>query len=89
VIDFVPGLLTMGFLVAAVFFVKFWARTRDPLFIAFAIAFALFSAEQALLAEARVAREEETWFYLLRLCGFLIIIAGIVLKNRRSERAPP
>lgn len=86
--EFVPGLLTMGFLVAALFFLRFWASTRDALFVAFAIAFALFAVEQALLAEAQVAREEQTWFYILRLCGFLLIIAGIVAKNRRSDRIP-
>ena len=87
--EFVSGLLTMGFLTAALFFLKFWARTRDLLFVAFAIAFALFAAEQALLAVAQVAREERTWFYLLRLAGFLLIIAGVVVKNRGFERAPP
>jgi hypothetical protein len=87
--EFVSGLLTMGFLTAALFFLKFWARMRDLLFVAFAIAFALFAAEQALLAVAQVAREERTWFYLLRLAGFLLIIAGVVVKNRGSERAPP
>ena len=82
--EFSSGLLTMGFLVAALFFLKFWARTRDLLFMAFAIAFALFAAEQGLVAIALVAREERTWFYLLRLCGFLLIIAGI-----GSERGAP
>lgn len=85
--DFVSGLLAMGFLVAALFFLRFYVRTRDALFIAFAIAFALFGAEQAMLALADAAREERSWFYLMRLCGFVLIIAGIVMKNREG-RAP-
>jgi len=82
--EFVSGLLTMGHLVAALFFCKFWQRTRDELFAAFAIAFTLFAAEQALLALAQGTREEQTWYYLLRLCGFVLIIVGIAMKNRRA-----
>lgn len=86
--DFITGLITMGYLVAALFFLKFWARTRDRLFISFFVAFALFATEQALLVLTGVSREERTWFFLLRLCGFLLIILGIVDKNRRSVSSP-
>ena len=82
--EFVSGLLTMGHLVAALFFFKFWARTHDALFAAFAMAFMLFAAEQTLLALSQASREESTWYYLLRLCGFVLIIAGIVAKNRQT-----
>ena len=83
--DFVSGLTTMGYVAAALFFLKFFARTADRLFVAFFIAFLLFAAEQGLLTWSRAAREEQTWFYLLRLCGFLLIIAGVIDKNRRSD----
>jgi hypothetical protein len=87
--EFVSGLLTMGHLVAALFFFKFWARTRDALFAAFAIAFVLFAAEQALLAFSQASREERTWYYLLRLCGFVLIIIGIANKNRKLSGNSP
>jgi hypothetical protein len=86
--DFVSGLITMGYLASALFFLKFWARTADRLFLAFFIAFLLFATEQGLLAWSRMAREEQTWFYLLRLCGFLLIIAGVIDKNRRADSSP-
>ena len=86
--DFVSGLITMGYLASALFFLKFWSRTADRLFLAFFIAFLLFAIEQGLLAWRGVAREEQTWFYLLRLCGFLLIIAGVMDKNRRSDSSP-
>ena len=57
-------------------------RTRDPLFAAFAAAFGLFSLEQILIAWVGLPREEQTWFYLLRLFAFLLIIAAILRKNR-------
>jgi hypothetical protein len=87
--DSTSGLLTAGFLVAALFFLKFYARTRDALFIAFAVAFALFAAEQALLALGGLDREERTWFYLLRFAGFLLIIVGILAKNRGAASRGP
>jgi hypothetical protein len=88
--DFVSGLIAMGYLASALFFLKFWARTADRLFLAFFIAFLLFATEQGLLTWSDVTREEQTWFYLLRLCGFLLIIAGVIDKNRRSgpQRSP-
>ena len=83
--DFVSGLITMGYVASALFFLKFWTRSRDRLFLTFFAAFALFATEQALLVWTGVSREERTWFYLLRLCGFVIILAGVVDKNRRSH----
>lgn len=80
---FVSGLITMGFLVSGLFFVRFWVRTRDTLFAAFAAAFWLLAANQALLALSNLPVEERSWMYLLRLAAFAIIIVAIALKNRR------
>ena len=87
--EFVHGLITMGFVVASVFFLRFWARTRDGLFAAFAIAFALLALNQGLIAELDVPREELSRVYLLRVAAFGIIIAGIVWKNRGSRTPRP
>ncbi|HEV7436144.1 MAG TPA: DUF5985 family protein [Pseudorhizobium sp.] len=80
---FISGLITMGFLVSGLFFVRFWVRTRDGLFAAFAAAFWLLAANQALLALSNLPVEERSWMYLLRLAAFAIIIVAIALKNRR------
>lgn len=80
---FVSGLITMGFLVSGLFFIRFWVRTRDGLFAAFAAAFWLLAANQALLALSNLPVEERSWMYLLRLAAFAIIILAIALKNRR------
>ena len=37
-IDFLSGAVTMGFVIAGLFFLRFWKRTREGLFIAFAFA---------------------------------------------------
>jgi len=81
--DFLSGAVTMGFAVAGLFFLRFWRRTGDTLFAAFAVAFWLLGLSQALLALADVPVEERSWLYVLRLAAFLVILAGILRKNRR------
>lgn len=89
--NFVFGLITMGYIVAGLFFAKFWHRSRDPLFAIFAVAFWLLAANQAIVAVIAVPREEQSWTYLLRLAAFVLIAIAIIHKNaagradRRSE----
>jgi hypothetical protein len=81
---FLSGALTMGFLVAGLFFLRFWKRTRDGLFVAFALAFWLLGLTQALLALSNIPVEERSWLYLLRLAAFALILVSIWWKNRRG-----
>ena len=83
-IDFLSGAITMGFVVAGLFFLRFWKRTRDGLFIAFALAFWLLGLGQALLSFTDIPVEERSWLYLLRLAAFLLILISIWWKNRRG-----
>lgn len=76
------GLIIAGDLVAALFFLKFWRRSGDTLFAIFAAAFLLLALGQALLALSDVPVEERSWIYLVRLAAFVLIIGGIVHKNR-------
>jgi hypothetical protein len=80
--DFIAGAVTMGYVVAGLFFLRFWRRTRDPLFRAFAVAFWLLGLGQALLSFAAVLVEDRSWLYLIRLLAFLIILGAIIRKNR-------
>jgi hypothetical protein len=80
-IEFSAGLITMGYVVAGLFFLRFWRRTGDKLFLAFCCAFWLFALNQALVPLSGLSREETSWFYLLRLAGFVLIIAAILSKN--------
>ena len=79
--DFFSGMIAMGFAICAVFFLRFWRRTRDSLFLVFSIAFLLLALNQALSTMLGLLLEERSWLYLLRLAAFLIIIAAIVRKN--------
>lgn len=78
---FLYGMVTMGYMVAGLFFAKFWARNRDPLFIIFALAFWILAASQILLAIFNLPREEQGLIYVLRLLAFALIIAAIIHKN--------
>jgi hypothetical protein len=79
--DFFSGMIAMGFAVCAVFFLRFWRRTHDSLFLVFSIAFLLLALNQALTTLLGLPLEERSWLYLLRLAAFLIIIGAIVRKN--------
>ena len=81
---FLSGAVTMGFVVAGLFFLRFWKRTGDGLFMAFALAFWLLSLNQALLALTDIPVEERSPLYLIRLAAFGLIIASIWMKNRRA-----
>lgn len=83
-LDFLAGAITMGYVVAGLFFLRFWSRTRDGLFLAFALAFALLGAAQALLAFSNVLVEERSWLFLLRLAAFSLILFSVWRKNRRA-----
>jgi hypothetical protein len=81
-LDFGSGLITMGFFIGGLFFLRYWRRTADPLFGAFAIAFWLLALSQALQVTLSIPLEERSWVFLLRLAAFALIIAAIVFKNR-------
>lgn len=83
-LDFLSGAITMGFLVAGFFFLRFWKRTRESLFLAFAAAFWLLGLAQALLAFTNIPVEERSWLFLLRLAAFSLILVSIWRKNRRA-----
>lgn len=87
--EFLYGVLTAANLVAAAFFLRFYIRTKQRLLLMFAFAFVLFAGNQAILGTEVAQLEEEANAYLLRLAGFILIIAGIVSTNfgrrRRNE----
>ena len=79
----VSGALAMGYVVVALFFLHFWARSRDRLFALFSFAFGVLAVQRLAITLTRGAMEDQTVFYLLRLAAFVVIIVAIVDKNRR------
>ena len=88
-IEFMSGAVTLGFLVATLFFLRFWRKTADRLFLAFAIAFALLALNQGLAQWLGAADERVGYTYLLRIVGFVLILVAIIDKNLQGGRRRP
>ena len=82
---YLGGLISMGFIVASVFFLRFWSKTRDSLFLVFALAFVLFALNQALISLGIFPRDQQSAIYLLRLAGYGLIIFAIIRKNMQGS----
>jgi len=85
-VDFLSGAITLGFFVAAAFFLRFWRRTHDRLFLAFSAAFVLLALNQALAAFLGAGDELTPYTYVLRVLGFVLILSAIVDKNVSANR---
>ena len=87
-IEFLSGAVTLAFLLSAVFFLRFWRKTSDRLFLAFAVAFVLFALNQGFAHVLSVYHESTSFIYVLRVLGFLLILAAILDKNFSSGGPP-
>ena len=79
------GATTMGSLVVGLFFLRFYARRKDPLFGYFGAAFWLLAINNAALGLSTAAEEARIGWYVLRLLAFVLIIVGIIGKNRTTD----
>lgn len=85
-IPFLAGATVLGFGLAGLFFLRFWTKTRDQLFLVFTLAFWLLGLSQALLVFSNVPVEERTHLYLVRLAAFALILVAVWRKNRTADR---
>jgi hypothetical protein len=85
---FMEGACAFGFLIATLFFLRFWRRTHDRLFLYFAIAFLIMAANHAVVSLWQIPGQR-AYFYLPRLVAFLLIICGIVDKNLPRDGKGP
>lgn len=79
------GALVVMCALAGLFFLRYWQLTSDRFYLWFASAFATFAINWGLLAYDHGDSERAPYIYLVRLFGFVQIIAAIVLKNRASR----
>ena len=85
-IEFLAGAATVGYLVAAGFFLRYWRKTAERLFLIFAVAFVLLALNQALGHLLSVVSEPASFVYGLRALAFALILAAIVDQNLSSRR---
>jgi Family of unknown function (DUF5985) len=86
VLMFLSGAIVTAFLACGVFFLKFWWRSRDLLFAAFAAAFWLLALNAGLVALAPQHGEARSWFYLPRIAAFSLITLAVIGKNAMGGR---
>ncbi|HEX2079515.1 MAG TPA: DUF5985 family protein [Longimicrobium sp.] len=79
---FLAGAIAMAYLVAGLFFLKFWRRSGDRLFLAFSVSFALLAAQRAGLAALVDDPEAALPLYGVRALAFILILLAIIDKNR-------
>jgi hypothetical protein len=82
---YLSGMVTAGLVAAGVYFVRFWSRSRDPLFLAFTGAFWLLALSETLVALVPAPSGGQSWYYLLRVPAFLLIAVAIVHKNAGGD----
>jgi len=58
-----------------------WRRTRDPLFLSFAIAFIVEACNRVCLLFIDKPNEGKPVIYLVRLVVFLVLLIAIIKKN--------
>jgi hypothetical protein len=79
---FLLGVVVTSSFVAAGFFARFWIATRDPLFLAFAAAFALEGLNRIAFLFLDKPNMGDELIYVVRLSSYLLILAAIANKNR-------
>ena len=83
---FLWGGFSMGAIVAGLFFLRFYRDTRDRFFLIFALAFWVLALDRLFLTVFSPSNENQHYVYLMRLTAFLLIIGGIIDKNRSAKR---
>jgi hypothetical protein len=82
----VQGAAVMCSLAIGLFFMRFWWKSRDRLFLMFAVAFWIFGINRLMLTFVGSDSEHRLWLYLIRLACFSLIIYAVIDKNRREHR---
>jgi len=84
---YMAGAITIGYLLAAAFFLRFWRKTADRLFLAFGAAFVLLAVNQLISTVLEAGDERAVYAYVLRVLGFVLILWAIIDKNLSTKRA--
>jgi len=82
--EFLTGASAMACVVAGLFFLRFWRRTRDRLFLIFSVAFWILGLNWTALGFIE-QDEVKTVLYMVRLLAFVLILLAILDKNRTRQ----
>jgi hypothetical protein len=80
--EIVTGAIAMGWLVAGLFFFRFWRHTSDRFFLWFALSFWIEAVDRVALGLLTGASEDMPLVYIFRLLSYGLILLAIWQKNR-------
>jgi len=83
-ITFIGGMIAMAYFVACLFFLKFWKRTQDSLFMWFALSFGILALQRVAMFEWGDTSDRSIGVYSARLLAFVIILVAVIQKNREK-----
>lgn len=78
--EFLQGGTFVASLAVALFFLRFWRMSREPLFAVLSGAFAVFAVNRLLLTVLE-SEDRRLWVYVTRAVVFTLIAAAVVAKN--------
>jgi hypothetical protein len=76
------GAIAMGWLVAGLYFFRFWRRTGDRFFLWFALSFWLEAIGRTAIGLSAANDEEHPTIYGIRVLAYALILVAIWQKNR-------
>jgi hypothetical protein len=81
--DFLHGAITLASLAVGLFFLRYWRRTGDRLFVLFSAAFWLLGVHWLVVsAWPRLS----TQAHVLRFLAFVLIALAVLDKNRQGAK---
>jgi uncharacterized membrane protein HdeD (DUF308 family) len=80
---FLLGIIATASLVAGGYFLKFWRKTRDTLFLGFAAAFFIEGVNRTCFLFVEKPESGSVVLYTVRLLSYLLILVAIAYKNRK------
>ncbi len=81
------GAITMGSIVIALFFLRFWRDSNDRFFLYFALSFFIEGVHRLYSALHDAGGEDSPLHYLIRLLAYGLILWAILEKNLPKSRA--
>lgn len=82
---FLLGATVVCYALAGLFFLRYWRRSSDRLFVMFAVAFWILAANRLVFAIVGRTTEYASYLYLVRLAAFGLVLFAIVDKNRQTR----
>jgi hypothetical protein len=85
--EMLVGAIAMAWLIAALFFLRFWKTTGDRFFLFFFLAFSIEGINRVVFWETTSKAENVELYYFIRLAAYGMILLAILDKNRSGRNS--